>query len=71
VAPFQGAGSAAERWRVLRSRHTAALQGLGKLGGASEGPEPFLVGPLADEAAARGVCARLGNDAKNCAAVRL
>jgi hypothetical protein len=63
--------AAAERWRVLRSRHAAALQGLGKLGGAGGGSEPLLVGPLADEATARGVCAQLGDDAKNCAAVRL
>jgi Flp pilus assembly protein TadD len=71
VGKFPDATAATERWHVLRSRHAAALQGLGKLGGASEGPEPLLLGPVADEAAARGVCSELGRDAKNCAAVRL
>jgi SPOR domain len=71
VGKFPDAAAATERWRVLRSRHVAALQGLGKLGGAGVGPEPLLVGPLADEATARGVCARLGKDAKSCAAVEL
>jgi Flp pilus assembly protein TadD len=71
VGKFPDSAPAAERWRVLRSRHAAALGGLGKLGGAGGNPEPLLVGPLADEATARGVCARLGSDAKSCAAVQL
>ena len=51
--------------------HAGPLSGLGKLAGAGNGPEPLLVGPLADEQAARTVCGALGGDAKGCQPVQL
>jgi Flp pilus assembly protein TadD len=62
---------AARRWQELRRRNPAQLAGLTKLAGAGGGPEPLLVGPLPDEAAARAACGRLRKAAPDCAPVRL
>ena len=71
VGKFPDATAAVRQWQTLRAKHADALAGLGKLAGASDGPEPLLVGPLADEQAASKVCGALGADAASCQPVRL
>ncbi len=63
VGKFPDAAAATARWQVMRTEHAAELGGLGKLAGSGDGPEPLLVGPVADEAGARQVCRTLGEEA--------
>lgn len=71
MGKFPDATAAGQHWQALRAKHAGALNGLGKLASASSGPEPLLVGPLADEQAARRVCGELGADASSCQPVQL
>lgn len=71
IGRFPDEAAATARWQAMRTTHAAALGGLGKLAGSGEGPEPLLVGPLADEAGARQVCRTLGDAAPKCQPVQL
>lgn len=68
---FESAQAAAARWHELRQRNPQTLGSLSRLAGAGSGPEPLLVGPLPDEAAAQATCSRLRRSAPDCAPVRL
>lgn len=71
IGKFPDAVTATSRWQAIRAEHAAELRGLGKLAGSGDGPEPLLIGPVADEAAAHQVCRTLGDAAPTCQPVLL
>lgn len=71
LGSFPGGEVATRRWLELRQRHPDALGRLSKLAGAGGRPEPLLVGPVANESEAQGVCANVRKTAPDCRAVKL
>lgn len=68
---FADAATARKRWEHLQQRHPQALHGLAKLAAAGSGADPLLVGPIASEAEAVRLCAKLETDVPACSVVRL
>jgi Flp pilus assembly protein TadD len=61
----------ARRWASLQQEAKSNLGGLKKLAGAGTGPEPLLVGPVADEAAGKSLCAKIRRLAPDCSPIKL
>jgi hypothetical protein len=57
---------ASQAWRELRARHDALLDGLTRLAGVQDGPQPLLVGPLDDAARAQSLCENLKGLGQTC-----
>ena len=58
-------------WNVLRKSKPDETEGLGRLAGAGNGPEPLIVGPVDNEADGMAVCEKLGKAVKTCTPMKL
>jgi hypothetical protein len=71
VGSFDGPAAAQLGWRELRAAHADLLGSLTRMPAGQMGPQPNLAGPVASEAEADRICARLKADAVACEKVRM
>ncbi len=71
IGMFPDRGAAEARFRSLRSRFPEALRGLVRLSSSEPGPQPLLIGPVADRGEAQRICHTLEKAGESCDPLRL
>jgi Flp pilus assembly protein TadD len=68
LGEYGNAKVASSAWRQLRAEHKDLLGNLNRLAGVENGPQPLLVGPLADADQAQALCGDLERRGQRCRA---
>lgn len=71
LGDYQSAQQASSAWRRLRTNNQDLLGQLSRLAGTQGGPQPLLVGPLADAEQAQALCGSLKLRGHDCQALAL
>ena len=66
LGEYGSEGQATAAWRDLRNRYGDLIGNLMRLAGTQQGPQPLLVGPLADAEQAEALCGNLKGRGQRC-----
>lgn len=66
LGEYANAASATGAWQQLKAKNSDLLGDLSRLAGTQDGPQPLLVGPLADPEEAQNVCGSLEARGHQC-----